>query len=236
MVWRLTPIRVGECDVRDYISFLDGGEATRTYTLYVWVLEGPEGPVVVDTGPSDPEGFSNATASYIPGGVRQTPDEDTPVALRRRGIDPSTVRAVVITHLHGDHYDYLPIFGNAVVCVNGPGYRQAQDGLAAPVRGFLATGDRLRLVGDEEILPGLSALHLGIHSPCSQAVIAATAAGGVALLGDVAYLYDNLEDDRPPGGCDPAEWRRAIAKARAEADHLVPGHDPRVMERFATGG
>lgn len=236
MVWRLTPIRVGECDVRDYISFLDGGEATRTYTLYVWVLEGPEGPVVVDTGPSDPEGFSNATASYIPGGVRQTPDEVTPVALRRRGIDPSTVRAVVITHLHGDHYDYLPIFENAVVYVNGPGYGQAEDGLAAPVSEFLATAERLRLVGDEEILPGLSTLHLGIHSPCSQAVIVATAAGRIALLGDVAYLYDNLEDDRPPGGCDPAEWRRAIAKAQAEADHLVPGHDPRVMERFATGG
>lgn len=228
-------MRVGECDVRDYISFLGGSEETRPYTLYVWLLDGPGGPVVVDTGPSDPIGFSRATEAYIPGGVRQSPDEVTPVALRRHGVDPGSVPMVVITHLHGDHYDYLPIFGGAVVCVNRPGYEQAEQGLEPTVREFLASEGRLRLVDDEEVLPGLSTLHLGVHSPCSQAVVARTSAGRVALMGDVAYLYANLEEDRPPGGSDPTEWRQAVAKARAAADHLVPGHDPCVMERFAAG-
>jgi ribonuclease BN (tRNA processing enzyme) len=32
------------------------------------------------------------------------------IALRKFGVDPNTIRAVVISHLHGDHFGGLPFF------------------------------------------------------------------------------------------------------------------------------
>ncbi|MBD3177525.1 MAG: MBL fold metallo-hydrolase [Armatimonadia bacterium] len=232
MMWTLTPVRVGECDVRDYITFAGGDQSVRRFVLYVWILRGPGGPIIVDTGPSDPEGFSRSTAEYIPGGVRQAPGERTPVALRAHGIEPAEVPSVIITHLHPDHYDFLPIFETARVFISGQGFEEGRPALPPEVAAYLEESGRLRLVGDEEVVPGVSILHLGVHSPCSQAVVVDTDAGRAALMGDVAYLYDNLREDRPIGGVDAAVWHRAIARARSAADHLVPGHDPLVLHEF----
>ncbi len=245
--YTIRALKCGECRVRDYITFNDSNsEATSTFYLYVWVIEGGPRPVVVDTGPKDPEAFSGGTARYIPGGVKQLPEERTPELLRRNGIDPAAVSHVIATHLHADHYDYFDAFPNAQLVVNRQEFTENISGIAPSVMRALAARwpESLRLVGDEEILPGIRTIQLGCHSVGSQAVAVQTTIGTVVLTGDVVYKYANIEGDRTgvtPGReriintADPAACRRAMATIREVADYVLPAHDPAVLDRW-TGG
>lgn len=239
--YAIRPIRVGECDVTEEVAFQDRwgeGKATRKFVLYVWLIEGGERPVLVDTGPNPRyvEAFNRATASYIPGGIRQKPEEDTLVALRRAGVEPEAVSRVIVTHCHGDHYDYFGAFPNARFVVNKVEFERSRGGLAPEVLEALARRpEALQLVGDEEVLPGIRTVPLGCHSEGSQGVLVRTWLGPVLLCGDVAYLYENLEANRPIRSPDPKACLEAMARIRALADIALPAHDPEVLERWPSG-
>ena len=166
MKYTIRAIKVGQCEVRDYITFQDSdSEKTSTFYLYIWVIQGGPKPIVVETGPKYPEEFSRTTEKYIPGGVRQLPEERTIEALRRHGIDPAEVSHVIATHLHADHYDYFNAFPNARLVVNKAEYKDTTDGrdrIAPDVRKALDDGpDALMLVEDQEIVPGVRVVQLG---------------------------------------------------------------------------
>ena len=235
--YTIRAIKVGECHVRDYITFQDSdSQETSRFFLYVWVIEGGARPIVVDTGPKYPDEFSKATAQYIPGGVRQLPQERTPEALRRHGIDPAAVSHVIVTHLHADHYDYFDAFPNARFVVNRREYEQNKGRIAPDVRKALTLRpDALQLVGDEQIVPGVRALPLGCHTPGSQGVLVRTHMGPVVLAGDVVYKYENIEKDRPTRSPDEQACRTAMKSIRALADIVLPAHDPLTLERWPGG-
>lgn len=231
-MWRVTPVKVGECSVREYLLFADGGQDTRLLYLYVWLLEGPNGPVLVDTGPDDLESFNRATAEYVPGGVRQTPDERTLTALDARGIRPADVTHVVLTHLHADHCGLAHEFANAMVVVAPDALAECRNPAGPLARLVAARGpDAVVAASEGEVVAGISLLPVPVHSPCSQAVIVDTGGGLLALCGDLAYLYENLEQMRPIGWCDTNAWHEAVARLHEAADILVPGHDPKAMDR-----
>jgi N-acyl homoserine lactone hydrolase len=242
--YTIRAIKVGECQVRDYITFQDSdSQETSTYYLYVWVIEGGPRPILVDTGPKYPEEFSKATAQYIPGGVTQSPEERTPEALKRHGIDPAAVSLVIATHLHADHYDYFDAFPNAKFVVNRREYEETARGasdershVAKDVRDALAKRpDALQLVESDEIVPGVRVFPLGCHSAGSQGVLVQTHMGPVVLTGDVVYKYENIEKDRPARSPDESACRQAMAKVRSLADIVVPGHDPLTLTRWPNG-
>ncbi len=242
--YTIRTIKVGECQVCDYITFQDSdSQQTSTYYLYVWVLEGGPRPILIDTGPKYPEEFSKATAQYIPGGVRQLPEERTPEALRRHDIDPAAISHVLVTHLHPDHYDYFDAFPNAKLVVNRREYEETSRGasdershVAKDVREALAKRpDALQLVEDEQVVPGVRVFPLGCHSSGSQGILVQTHLGPVVLTGDVVYKYENIEKDRPARSPDPAACRAAMAKIRSLADIVVPGHDPLTLARWPAG-
>lgn len=63
-----------------------------------------------------------------------------------------------------------------------------------------------------------------------------TARGWVVLASDTSHYYDNIRLRRPfPGLVDVAKvfdaWD-AISAAADSFDHIVPGHDPRVMKLY----
>jgi glyoxylase-like metal-dependent hydrolase (beta-lactamase superfamily II) len=242
--YTIRTIKVGECQVRDYITFQDSdGQQTSTFFLYVWVLEGGPRPILIDTGPKYPEEFSKATAAYIPGGVKQLPEERTPEALRRHGIDPAAVSHVIVTHLHPDHYDFFDAFPNARFVVNRREYEETSRGaadershVAKDVREALAKRpDALQLVEDEQIVPGVRVFPLGCHSTGSQGILVQTHLGPAVFTGDVVYKYENIEKDRPTRSPDPAACRAAMAKIRSLADIVIPGHDPLTLTRWPGG-
>jgi glyoxylase-like metal-dependent hydrolase (beta-lactamase superfamily II) len=242
--YTIRAIKVGECQVRDYITFQDSNsQQTSTFFLYVWVIKGGLRPIVVETGPKYPEEFSKSTAPYIPGGIQQSPEERTPAALKRHGIDPAQVSHVIVTHLHADHYDYFDAFPNARLVVNRrereENYSQVlggKDRFAPDVRkAIIARPGALQLVQEEEIAPGIQVFSLGCHTPGSQGVLVRTRLGPVVLTGDVVYKYSNLEQDRPIRSPDEKGCREALAKIRALADIILPAHDPQTMSRWPGG-
>jgi N-acyl homoserine lactone hydrolase len=246
-LYTIRALKCGECQVRDYITFNGAsGEGTSTFYLYVWVIQGAGRTIIVDTGPKDPVGFSRQTAAYIPGGVKQKPEERTPELLRRHGIDPAVVRHVIVTHLHPDHYDFFDAFPNAQLVVNREEYAASKDRLAPDVRKAIETRgpESLRLVGDEEIVPGIRTFRLGCHTVGSQAVVVQTGLGTVVLTGDVVYKYANIEGDRAINTAerdrvinspDPDACRKAMARIREEADYVLPAHDPLTLVRWPDG-
>jgi N-acyl homoserine lactone hydrolase len=237
MNYTIRILKNGQCRVRDYITYTNGGEDTSLFYMYVWVIEGGDKPMLVDTGPKDVEGFNKGTAKYIPGGVQQEPHERTPELLAQAGIDPADVSHVFITHLHADHYDYFDLFPNARFVVNSRGFLESLLGIKQNVIQALARRwpNSLRLAEDEEILPGISTFWLGCHSVCSQAIAVQTARGTAVFTGDVVYKYRNIEDNIPIGWADPEECLKAMAKIRDVADIVIPSHDPELLKRFPSG-
>lgn len=238
-------IKVGQCEVRDYITFQDSNsEQTSTYYLYVWVIKGGPRPIVIDTGPKYPEEFSKTTEKYIPGGIKQLPEERTPEALKRYGIEPEDVSHVIVTHLHPDHYDYFDAFPNARFVVNRREYEETtglhtggRNRLAADVRKALNTRpDALQLVDDDEdVVPGVRVFHLGCHTSGSQGILVRTEMGPVLLTGDVVYKYENIEKNRATRSPDERACREAMARVRSLADIVLPAHDPLTLERWPDG-
>jgi len=238
--YQIRALKNGECQVREDVVFLDrfGKTDTHLFYLYVWMITGGGKTIVVDTGPKDVEGFNRGTAAYIPGGVKQAEGEYTPDLLKKERIDPSSVDALILTHLHGDHCDFVELFPNARVVINRKGFLENFPGVPKTVLAPLMPDwpQRLHLAADEdEIHPGLSVRWVGAHSPESQLILVETEKGRACLTGDVCYLYANIEEDRPIGWIPEEEGRRALDLIRRNCDYVLPGHDPRILERYPGG-
>jgi glyoxylase-like metal-dependent hydrolase (beta-lactamase superfamily II) len=232
-------VKVGQCEVRDFITFQNAeSESTRTYNLYVWLIRRGDQAVLIETGPNPKyvEDFNRSTAKYIPGGVKQTDEENTLKALKARGIKPEQVTHVIATHLHADHYDYFAPFEHATFVVNETEFENNLHRINPDVlQAITSRRGALELVEDQEVLPGIRTVHLGCHTEGSQGVLVQTHLGPVLLTGDVVYLYDNIEQDRPTRSPDPQACMQAMARIRSMADIVLPAHDPRTLTRWPDG-
>ena len=89
-------------------NFLDGApldahDGPMPLDYFVWLVRGPSGDLVVDTG------FSAAVAARRGRRHLRCPSE----GLRRLGVEARSVRDVVITHLHYDHVGNFELFPSA---------------------------------------------------------------------------------------------------------------------------
>jgi glyoxylase-like metal-dependent hydrolase (beta-lactamase superfamily II) len=90
--------------------------------------------------------------------------------------------------------------------------------------------------GDDELYPGVTLHHLPGHTPGLQAVRVQTARGPVVLASDAIHFWANLQRAIPfPVVADVVAYLEALRKLRTLApsiDHIIPGHDPEVLQRF----
>ena len=71
---------------------------------------------------------------------------------------------------------------------------------------------------------------------CSQVISVETEKGKAILTGDVVFLYENIEKNIPVGlSYNLIECLDAMERIRKEADIILPGHDPKILEKFPGG-
>ena len=165
-------------------------------------------------------------------------------------IDSREVEDVIITHMHYDHAGNLEQFPKARFHI--------QDAEMALVTGRAMTHptlrhsfqledvvDMVRLIysdrvvfhdGQETIAPGVTVHHLPGHTRGMQAVRVRSPRGPVVLASDVAHYYESFEQETAfLTHEDLFQMLDSYRKLRALAPdngHIVPGHDPLVMERY----
>ena len=91
--------------------------------------------------------------------------------------------------------------------------------------------------GDEEFAPGIALRLAHGHTAGLMVVCCATERGTVVLASDAAHLYANITRKIPfPIFVDEADYVRAADRvmelAGGSLDHVIPGHDPLVLECF----
>ena len=240
-MWTFLPIKCASCSVEEgpKVFYLRDFDKLYTNNFYFWLLRGPTGPVLVDTGFDIAEG--RTFMPQLEGEASWGPE----ARLRSLGVDPASIRHVIITHLHFDHFSSAArLYVNAEFHLQRREYETYLDPPhpwfnAFYTKGILEElGDRLRIVdGDGEITEGLNVLLVGGHTPGLQAVILRGPDGRTALASDLAFQFRNLTEDIPIGlFWNLEEVYKGMERLRKEADLVLPGHDPRLEELYPLEG
>jgi glyoxylase-like metal-dependent hydrolase (beta-lactamase superfamily II) len=90
--------------------------------------------------------------------------------------------------------------------------------------------------GEAELAPGITVHPVGGHSAGLQFVKAHTKRGWVVLASDTTHYYENMMTGRPfTTALHIGDMLEAYDTLRAHApspQHIVPGHDPKVMQFY----
>lgn len=235
-------IRYGHLDRRSSANFIGGDEHDHDMPLdyFVWVIRRPGKFYLLDTG------FDAAM------GLKRSRNIVRPVetGLRQIGIEPGDVEDILISHMHFDHAGNRDLFPNARYHVQDremaycTGRCMCHDYLkhsfdvedVTSMVGKLYAGRMKFHDGESQIEPGLTVHRLGGHTQGLQAVRVKTARGWVVLASDAAHFYANFEQKRAfPSVDNMAEMLEGFDRMRelATSDgHIIPGHDPAVLERY----
>lgn len=233
---------------------------TEPLPIYAWVIEHPEGIIVVDTG----ETARSSQPGYFPGWqpyfrlavkewVRR--EEEIGPQLRGLGINPQRdVRWLVMTHLHTDHAGGLAHFSGVDILASRAEYASAQ-GLRGRINGYpnnrwpdwfaprlldfegcpygpFEQSISLTKAGDVVLVPTPG------HTPGHLSVIVRDGDHAVFLAGDTSYTEALLIEQMPDGvGADEQQQRdthrRILQLARSVPTVYLPTHDPASAQRLA---
>ena len=219
----------------------DPHEEGSPLDYFVWVAQRSDRVFVVDTGFGDEQARLRQRTL-----LRQPAD-----GVRALDIDPAKVEDVIITHLHYDHAGTLDAFPRARFhlqdkemefatgrCMCHPAMRHAfaVEDVTAVVR-HLYAGRVAFHDGDAELCDGLSLHHIGGHTMGIQCVRVLTRRGWVVLASDTSHFYANMEEGRPfpivYNVADMLDGHKRLQQLAASPRHIIPGHDPLVMKRYA---
>lgn len=268
---RLTPLLSGEMaspsallarsegrlgGLRDRAGILLGRRSRWEWLpIPAFLVEHPTaGPLLVDTGlhPSaaDDPAINMGRMAPLLYRVRMRREQAIAAQLEARGIAPTDVRTVVMTHLHIDHAGGVPEFPAATYVVDrrewaaaaSGGWRRGYHGRqfdhafdwreidfdAPSIDSFASFGQSFDLFGDGSVrllsTPGHTAGH--------QSVLLRLRERELLIVGDAAYTWAALRDGPIPLELhDEHRYRRS----RGEIAHYlrltptalaIPGHDP----------
>jgi N-acyl homoserine lactone hydrolase len=212
------------------------------------------GPILIDTGlhPSvavKPQANLGRLSRFTFKEVQMTPEQAAPAQLRKRGIEPSAVKVVLMTHLHIDHASAISEFPESTFVVSSTEWEAAsgKGQLHGYVKRQFDHGFDYRLLDfegpDAESFSGFArsfdvfgdgsvrAVYTPGHTLGHMSIVLRTARAEVLVAADAAYLRRTLEDTHLPYRTeDEHRFRRSLREIRQYASEtpealIVPGHD-----------
>lgn len=219
------------------------------------------GALLVDTGlhPSvavEPKGALGKWGGLLFKDIRMESEDSAPAQLRALGVEPSTVRTVVMTHLHADHAGAISEFPDATFVLDQREWQAATDGgerdgyirrqfdhgfdyrlldFESPAAdSFASFGSSIDLFGDGSVrlvsTPG--------HSDGHLSVVLRLRDREALLCGDAAYTADAIANITMPYlVSDEHRLRRSIREIQLYLEQtpgtlVVPGHDLSAFRRL----
>jgi glyoxylase-like metal-dependent hydrolase (beta-lactamase superfamily II) len=243
---------------RRFLNTLTDREWTDPLPILAWVIDHPEGTIVVDAGETSrvgERGYFPRWHPYFRVGLREwvRPEEEIGRQLSARGIAVEDVRLVVLTHLHTDHAGGLHAFPGTDMIVSRREMQLAA-GLMGRMRGYLnnrfpdwfspelvdfddepfgpfPASKRVTDAGDVRLVPTPG------HTPGHLSVIVEAEECLYFLAGDSSYSEQLMLEGIVDGvAADDGEARLTLERIRTlTAERPVvylPSHDPASMERL----
>ena len=240
------------------INIVLGSTYSDFMPIWVWVIEHPEGIILIDTGDiqasSYDDFYKNETIGTrfslkLMANKRNISKEDElDSQLKRLGIRPEQVSKVVLTHLHGDHTNGLKFFPGNEIIVNEAEYRKPYANLASTYpRWFNPTlisflKDRIDVFDiaypvtkSEDLLLVPTPGHTYHHA----SVLLKTDKEHILFAGDTSYKHQQLLDNKFGGAnIDFVQSQKTYNNILkyAEKNPLIylPSHDENSANRLSS--
>ena len=203
--------------------------AERMCEICCYVIDHPDGLIVVDTGPR--AGHPLIDELYAPEVALITS------ALTAAGFDERDVAAVVNTHLHFDHCGQNHLFGHAPVWVTEAELQVSTTERYTVPEWAHIEPNRLRLAADSELIPdGVQVLHTPGHSPGHLSVAAQTERGLEIIVGQACYSCAEFAAGTTAAtDMHDSSWHSVGLESVARLRLLNPArahfsHDPQMFE------
>lgn len=227
--------------------------------IYAWLIEHPEGFILVDTGETHKTGGKGYLPQWHPYYALAVdfdvkPDDEIGPKLKQMGIAPAKdIRKVIMTHLHTDHAGGLHHFPNAEIIIERNEFKGAS-GFTGIMAGYLPHRwpawlqpnlialpnepygpfeKSLSVTSDNKVkivsTPGHVAHHISVIAQIDDV--------HYFLAGDTSYTEENMLR-AIPDGVGTMQSIDTLKKIQAFAQQYptiyLPSHDPGVPQRMDT--
>jgi N-acyl homoserine lactone hydrolase len=242
--------RVGADGPLRQVKMLADTQWTEPLPILAWLIEHPEGLIVVDTGETalaTKPGYFPAWHPYYRRCIRLSvqPDDEIGPRIRALGFDPADVRWVVLTHLHTDHAGGLAHFPGSEIVITHEEFTYAT-GRRGRLRGYpnrswpdwleptlVSAPDALTTAGDVRLEPTPG------HTPGHMSVTVDTGDAFAIIAGDASYT-ERLDGVVDGVAADPATSRATHARLRKLVSErsatYLPTHDHESVARLQALG
>jgi glyoxylase-like metal-dependent hydrolase (beta-lactamase superfamily II) len=224
-----------------------------TLSFLMLIARDDQHTVVVNCGPPEDLGPLNTSwKGFHPSGrvqFKREENERPANALASLGVKPEEVTHLIISPMVGYADANIALFPNAQIVMSRRGW--IEDVIAPPLPVHIPRDifvppdvlkhllfeawDRVRLLDDGEVCPGVNVWWAGVHHRSSLAIVIDSPKGKV-IASDSFFQNGNVEQNHYLGvGESYAEAMRTYARIRDEADVIVSLYDGAVFDHYPGG-